>query len=73
MVWGGTLGDFWLRVSKVSVHHGRDHVAEQNSSHHGKTKAALLAFFLLFYSTRGPNPWDDATTFKVSLFLTLLS
>jgi hypothetical protein len=45
--------DFCLTVSKVSVHQGRENVAEQSSSHHDSQEAKregmpMLASFLLF-------------------------
>lgn len=73
--WWKQLGAvvFWFRVSKVALRHRRDHKAGQNkfTFWDEKTKAALLAFPLLIYSTKGPNPWSEATMFKVSPFLTL--
>lgn len=66
-------GGGWFRVSKVPLHHRRDHEAGQNkfTSWDEKTKVALLAFPLLFYSTKGPNPWSETTTFKMSPSLSL--
>jgi hypothetical protein len=44
---------FWLTVSEVSAHHGREDVAEQHRSHHGSRKQRCplwLTFYFPFYS-----------------------